>query len=104
MVVGMQPVLLEEIQMTKVRRGGRELTVKDTDVSMFLEQGYDVIDDRGNVIEHAGPMDYKTSMKRIAELEARNADLVERLNEATADLAKVRKELKALQKKNSKEE
>ncbi|EGL82100.1 hypothetical protein CathTA2_2463 [Caldalkalibacillus thermarum TA2.A1] len=39
--------------MAKVRRDNRILTVSETEVNKYLQQGYDQIDDKGKVIKRA---------------------------------------------------
>ncbi|GER73433.1 hypothetical protein [Weizmannia acidilactici] len=60
----------------KVRKGNRVLNVPDTRLDRFLQQGYDQIDEAGNIIKRAtgGRMvslaEYNKLLDRIAELEA----------------------------------
>lgn len=39
--------------MAKVRRDNRILTISETEVNKYLQQGYDQIDDKGKVIKRA---------------------------------------------------
>jgi molybdopterin biosynthesis enzyme MoaB len=39
--------------VAKVRRDNRILTVSETEVNKYLQQGYDQIDDKGKVIKRA---------------------------------------------------
>lgn len=84
--------------MTRLKRDNRELVVRDEQVAAYLEQGYAVIDNRGNVIAEGKAMDYGAALRRIAELEARNRDLTEALSSANSRIA----ELAAAQKKAAK--
>lgn len=56
--------------MTRLLRGNREIVVRDEDVAAYLNEGYAVIDNRGNVITEPKAMDYPAAMKKIEELEA----------------------------------
>ena len=84
--------------MTRLKRDNREIVVRDEDVTAYLEQGYAVIDNHGNVIAEGKAMDYGTALQRIAQLEARNHDLTAALNAANARIA----ELEAMPKKAAK--
>ena len=44
--------------MTRVKRGGRELVVPDSDVAEYLADGYSVIDDQGNVLTKTQAMSF----------------------------------------------
>lgn len=61
--------------MTRLLRGNREIVVRDEDVATYLNEGYAVIDNRGNVITEPKAMDYPAAMKKIEELEAYKAAL-----------------------------
>lgn len=85
--------------MARVKRGGRELVIADSNVTEYLNQGYSVIDDKGNEIKHGKAMDYMSAMKRIAELEAHDAALGKSLTAANNEIAKLRAENKKLREK-----
>lgn len=51
--------------MTRIKRGGRELLVPDESVAEYLQDGYSVIDDKGNVLTH-------TQSRTYSELKAEN--------------------------------
>lgn len=44
--------------MTKVRKGNRELSVEDGSVDSYIAEGYQIIDARGNVINHGTNTSY----------------------------------------------
>lgn len=77
--------------MAKVRRANVVLEVKDDQLERFVDMGYDVIDDAGNVIQKSVPTDIGTLTKAYMEHEAE----IEKLK---AELA----ELKAKPKKTTK--
>lgn len=75
--------------MTKVRCGGRELSIEDELVDRYLAQGYSVIDSAGNVVRKGCITTMDTALKEIAKLR----DEVERL---TADRQALSAELDTL--------
>lgn len=75
--------------MTKVRCGGRELSIEDELVDRYLAQGYSVIDNAGNVVRKGSITTMDTALKEIAQLRAE----VERLS---ADKHALSAELNAL--------
>lgn len=68
--------------MVRVMRGGRELTIPDTQVTEYLKMGYSVIDDKGNVITRATAITYDQAMRENAELRKQNERLKKQLYEA----------------------
>ena len=84
--------------MTRLKRDNREIVVRDEMVTAYLEQGYAVIDNHGNVIAEGKAMDYGAALQRIAQQEARIHDLTEALNNANARIT----ELEATPKKATK--
>ncbi len=86
--------------MTRLKRNNREIVVRDEQVAAYLEQGYAVIDNRGNVIAEGKAMDYGAALQRIAELEARIRTLEASLDQAVAR----NKELEAAPKKAAKKQ
>lgn len=82
--------------MTRLLRGNREIVVRDEQVAAYLEEGYAVIDNHGNVIAEGKAMDYGAAMRRIAELEERNRSLAAALQTANARIT----ELEAAPKKS----
>ena len=68
--------------MIKVERGNVVLDIPDIDMQHYLDKGYNVVDDNGNVIKRAVPKDINTlqkafieNSKEIAELKAKIAEL-----------------------------
>lgn len=62
--------------MTQVRRANVILTIKDDQVERFLDMGYDVIDEKGDIVQKSAPKSVEAlsealdnSQKKIAELE-----------------------------------
>ena len=107
--------------MVRIKRGGRELTVADADLTGYLEQGYSVIDAKGNELTRAKAVTYEQAVAenadlrkkakeyaaamqaahtRIGELEAENARLQEALTgkDAPEESAKGKVKNKAAQK------
>ncbi len=68
--------------MITVQRGNVVLQVADDSVTKYMNLGYNVIDDKGNIVEECIPNDlgllqkhFVESKKRIAELEEQLAQL-----------------------------
>lgn len=65
--------------MVTVQRGNVVLQVADDSVTKYMNLGYNVIDDKGNVIEECIPNDLGTLQKHFIESKKRIADLEEQL-------------------------
>lgn len=72
-----------------VKRGNVFLTVPTNLVDRYVAKGYDVVDERGNVVKSSEPNDvtslklaYEKHVARIKELEAENARLKKELNKS----------------------
>ena len=89
--------------MAKVKKGNRELTIDEHKVDSYISQGYDQIDNNGNVVKKGEPVtlnDFKSEYNflrkknkaLIQELEALKAESkrlktdFDELNEIIADL------------------
>lgn len=70
-----------------VQRANVVLSISPEDKEKFMEQGYSVIDEKGNVIEYAMPTDVPTLQKLVRELES----AVKLKDEEIASLKKPRK-------------
>ena len=74
--------------MVKVQRGNVVLTISDNAIDRYMNMGYDVVDEKGNVKQISTPTDlkalqhaYVNNAKTIKELQARIEELEEE-NEA----------------------
>ena len=70
----------------KATRGNKVYTIDETQKSMYQAQGYDIVDDEGNVIEYgAGKTvsyeEYKALEEKAAKLEKENKKLKEDIKE-----------------------
>lgn len=65
--------------MITVQRGNVVLQVADDSVTKYMNLGYNVIDDKGNVIEECIPNDLGTLQKHFIESKKRIAELEEQL-------------------------
>lgn len=69
--------------MVKVRKANVVLHIKETEVKRYLDLGYDVIDDGGDIVQKSIPNDIVTLknayLQHTAEIEKLNAE-VQRLN------------------------
>ena len=86
---------------TTIRRGNVYLTVSTSLVDRYLAKGYDVVDERGNVVKSSEPNDvtslklaYDKHVARIKELEARVAELEGQLKSAPKAEAPVKRSTK----------
>lgn len=61
--------------MAKVRRANVILTIKDSEVERYLDLGYDIIDEMGNVIRESIPTDVGTLRRAFVEHTKTIADL-----------------------------
>ena len=89
--------------MTRVKLGGRELTVADEHVTEYLAKGYSVIDSKGKAVAFGGAPSYDTvaaEAERLKEenirlrksneaLAEQNSDLEKKLGEAMSKLKKL---------------
>lgn len=66
--------------MAKVRKKNRVLTVSDSAVAVYLKEGYDEIDDSGEIVKRAtggktiSLADHNKALDKIKELEANQDD------------------------------
>lgn len=72
------------MQKVRIRRGNVILRVDELDVQRYLNMGYDVTDDHGNIVKAAVPTDYGTLRKLYVE----NTEKIKLLEEQIADLTK----------------
>ena len=66
-----------ERKLVQVERGNVVLQVPEYDVQRFLDQGYNLIDDSGNIIQASVPRDLGTLQKLYVE----QSQEIERLKE-----------------------
>ncbi|MFC4075226.1 hypothetical protein [Salinithrix halophila] len=72
--------------MPKVKKANRVLTVSDSSVPSYLQQGYDQINDKGKVVKRA------TGGRSVPISELNKAlDEIERLKEELAETKKAKK-------------
>lgn len=67
--------------MTRLLRGGREVCVDDALVTEYLEQGYSVIDNKGNVIDFKHAPTYEQLIRENNALQMRVKQLEHILKE-----------------------
>ena len=84
--------------MARIKRGGRELVVADSEVTGYLREGYSVIDDRGNELTPAKAMTYTQAMNENIVLKKRNEQLQAQLKMANDLNVELRKQLEAAKK------
>ena len=84
--------------MARIKRGGRELVVADSDVAGYLEQGYSVIDDKGNAISRAKAVTYEQAIAENAELKDKAKQAVTALEASNTRITELEGQVKALKK------
>lgn len=89
--------------MVRIKNGCRELTVSDNIVDSYLNAGWQVINDRGDVIEYEKPMSYDAAVKRVAQLEAYMKGLRESLDASAAKIKALEAENRKLRRAAKKE-
>ncbi len=82
--------------MTRIRRGGRELVVEDSEVAGYLKQGYSVIDESGREITPQKAMTYSQAMTENQALKIREAELEKALQAANQEVEALTDELSVL--------
>lgn len=82
---------LVDVATTTVKRGNVFLSVPTSLVDRYLAKGYDVVNERGDVVQESEPNDitslklaYEKHIARIKELEAENAELKRQIKSAEA--------------------
>lgn len=83
--------------MIKISKGNVVLDVKEDFLQTYLNQGYNVVDDRGNVIQRGNPNDVQSL--KIALTEANKK--IDAYADENAQLQKIIKDLQAQLKKSS---
>lgn len=89
--------------MVRLVRGGRELCVADEQVPSYVDDGWCVIDNRGNKIEYRKPISYDEAIRKIAELNAYINSLQENLDLSNQQIRKLESENKKLKRELKKE-
>ncbi|MEG2621416.1 MAG: hypothetical protein RSC06_00825 [Clostridia bacterium] len=76
--------------MTRVKLGGRELIIDDSELTVYLAMGYSVIDGKGNELSRGKAISYDQAVRE-------NEDMKKRLSKATKDLEALHTERSELQ-------
>ena len=72
--------------MTRVKFGGKELTVADEQVAEYLAQGYSVIDSRGALLMKGNVLTFEEAIVENKRLKRENAALHEKIREMEKNL------------------
>lgn len=78
-----------------VKRANVLLTVPEDQKSEYLAKGFDVVDDRGRVVEHTTPSDVNT-LKRAY------IDHLKEIEKMKKEISELKSQLKAAKKKKNK--
>lgn len=90
--------------MKLIRRGNVELSVADDMLKHYLNQGYNEIDDKGNIINSGTPNNFTDLKRAYSELEKENTDLKEKVSVLTKQVESLNDKLKAQNKKTTTKE
>lgn len=74
----------------KATKGNKVYSVDETNKAFYVEQGYDIVDDDGNVIEQGAGKKvdikkYNDLKEKLTKLEKENKDLKDELKKAKKD-------------------
>lgn len=81
-------------KLVQVERGNVVLRVPDDDVQRYIDNGYNLIDDNGNVLQSSVPKDLGTLQRAYEEQTARVKELeseIEKLKSAKSPASRSRK-------------
>lgn len=85
--------------MARVKRGGRELVIADSEVAEYLKSGYSVIDEHGNELTPAKAMTYNQVLSENGVLKKRVESLSKQLEAANREIADLKAALVQAEKK-----
>lgn len=78
--------------MTRIKRGGRELTVDDSVVAGYLREGYSVIDDHGNEITRGTAQNMSQALRELKQEQDRCKSLAVSIAEANERITELQAE------------
>lgn len=78
--------------MARVKRANVVLTIADDEINNYLDRGYDIISDSGEVIKEAIPTDIHTLQKAYLDSKIQIANLEKGIADLRKELEKVNKE------------
>ena len=90
--------------MTRIKRGGRELTVNDSAVAGYLREGYSVIDDHGNEITRGNAQNLGQALRELNAERQKTASLSQALADANERVAALEAEIASLKNANKQSE
>jgi hypothetical protein len=88
--------------MAKVQRGNVVLRVEEFEVKRYLQLGYNLVDESGNVLKEAIPHDFSTLQRYYLEQTAKIAELEDTIAKLTAENTALKKAKSAGEKKPAK--
>lgn len=80
--------------MAIVERGNVVLRISDEDTERYVNMGYDLVDEKGNIIQQSVP-------KSITTLQKMYKEHIEKIKQLETENAKLKAENKKLKKENS---
>ena len=90
--------------MKLIRRANVELSVADDMLQHYLNQGYNEIDNKGNIINSGTPNNFTDLKRAYSELKKENTELKEKVDVLTKQVESLNSELKARNKKTTTKE
>ena len=82
--------------MTRIKNGGRELVVADSEVDEYLKEGYVVIDEKGNPLSKPKAVTYMQAVQENIVLKAQVKSLTAALEDANSQIVELSKRLKKI--------
>ena len=71
-------------ETVRIRKGGSYLTISATSIDRYLAKGYDVVDEKGNVLKASIPNDINTLRVAYSQHVAEIKELKQRIKELEA--------------------
>ena len=76
--------------MARIQRANVLLDVKDDEVDYYIGLGYNLLDEKGNVVKESVPTDLATLQKHFVDSKKIIADLEEEVAKLKVELAKAK--------------
>ncbi len=76
--------------MARIQRANVLLDVKDDEVGYYLNLGYNLLDEHGNVVKESVPTDIHTLQKHFVDSKKQIADLQDEIAKLKVELAKAK--------------
>lgn len=77
----------------KASKGNKVYTIDETQKKSYVVQGFDILDDNGEIIQHGAGK--SVSYEKYKELEDENTELISKIEELEKEVKKLKKSAKA---------